>query len=102
MNTPGVLLPPFPCLWHWPVDVTQYDRSPQLTEAERAELKRVMPCKPFQLCPSTKALLHRLLQPLQDVFTVTHLSPDICHETMRVMLVEMHRRGKTFWSWSQE
>jgi hypothetical protein len=53
---------------------------------------------PFQLCPSTKEHLHRLLAPLQDVFTVTHLNPDISHETVRVMFVEMSRRGKTFWA----
>jgi len=98
MSKPAVSFPP---PWHWPVDVTRYDRSPDLDEDERAELKRVMGEIPFQLRPSTKERLHRLLAPLQDVFTVTHLSPDICHETMRVMVVEMSRRSKTFWAWSQ-
>ena len=86
MSKPVVSLPPSPP-WHWPVDVTRYDRSPDLDEVERAELKRVMREIPFQLRPSTKECLHRLLSPLQDVFTVTHLSPDICHETVRVMVV---------------
>lgn len=98
MNEPAVPLSPSPHGWHWPVDIAHYDRSPHLTEAEWAELERIMKRKPFQLRPSTKMLLHRLLRPLQDVFTVTHLSPTICHDTMRIMLIEMHRRGKTFWS----
>jgi hypothetical protein len=102
MNEPAVPLSASPHGWHWPVDVAHYDRSPHLTEAEWAELERIMKRKPFQLRPSTKMLLHRLLQPLQDVFTVTHLSPTICHDTIRIMLIEMHRRGKTFWAWSEE
>lgn len=88
--------------WSWPVDLARYDRSPDLSEVERAELKRVMRRKPFHLHPSTKVLLHRLLTPLQDVFEVTHLSHNIWHEIVRVMVREMARRGKTFWAWSQE
>ena len=95
------VVPPSPPPWHWPVDVTHYDRSPDLNEVEQAELKRLMGESSFQLRPSTKERLHRLLLPLQDVFTLTHLSPDICHETVRVMVVEMSRRGKTFWAWSE-
>ena len=101
MSKPVMPLPP-PDHWHWPVDITRYDRSSDLGADERAELKRVMRETPFQLRPATKERLHRLLVPLQDVFTVTHLSPNTCHETARVMLIEMSRRGKTFWAWSQE
>jgi integrase len=102
MNKPVALLPPSSRAFRWPVDVTRYDRSPDLTEAEGAELKRVMDHSPLQLRPSTKVLLHRLLTPIQDVFAVTHPSPNVCHDTMRVMVMEMHRRGKTFWAWSEE
>lgn len=101
MNRSVTSLSPPAHPWIWPVDVARYDCSPDLNEAERAELKRVMRRKPFHLYPSTKVLLHRLLQPLQDVFTVTHLSPTICSETVRVLVVEMYRRGKTFWAWSE-
>ena len=60
MSKPVASLPP-PHPWHWPVDVTRYDRSPVLDEVERAELKRVMHESPFQLRPSTKERLHRLI-----------------------------------------
>jgi len=100
MSKPVVSLPPSPP-WHWPVDVTRYDRSPDLDEGEWAELKRLMGESSFQLRSSTKERLHRLLSPLQDVFTMTHLNPDISHETVRVMFVEMFHRGKTFWAWSE-
>jgi len=100
MSKPVVSLPPSPP-WHWPVDVTRYDRSPDLDEGERTELKRLMGESSFQLRSSTKERLHRLLSPLQDVFTMTHLNPDISHETVRVMVVEMSHRGKTFWAWSE-
>jgi integrase len=99
MNRSVTSLSPPSHPWIWPVDVARYDCSPDLNEAE---LKRVMRRKPFHLYPSTKVLLHRLLQPLQDVFTVTHLSPTICSETVRVLVVEMYRRGKTFWAWSEK
>jgi hypothetical protein len=88
--------------WIWPVDITRYDRSPDLNDPERAELKRVMRRKPFHLDPSTKERLHRLLQPIQDVFTVTHPNPTLCSDTVRVLVVEMYRRGKTFWAWSEQ
>ncbi len=100
MSKPVVSLPPSPP-WHWPVDVTRYDRSPDLDEGEWAELKRLMGESSFQLRSSTKERLHRLLSPLQDVFTMTHLNPDISHETVRVIFVEMSHRGKTFWAWSE-
>jgi hypothetical protein len=96
MNTP---LPDSSLSWTWPIDVTQYDRSPDFYEDERAELERLMKLKPFQLHPSSKLLLHRLLQPLEDVFAVTHLHPHRCGETLRVMSMEMYYRDKAFWAW---
>jgi integrase len=86
----------------WPIDVTQYDRSPDLSENERAELEWLMSQKPFQLRLNSKQILHRLLVPLEDVFAVTHLHPHMCRETLRVMAMEMHYRDKTFWAWQDE
>ncbi len=99
MNTSVAPLPDLPRPSHWPVDVTRYDRSPDLNEAERAELEWLMNRQPFQLRPSSKLILHRLLLPLEDVFAMTHLHPHICGETLRVMAMEMYYRGKTFWAW---
>ncbi len=83
----------------WPIDVTQYDRSPDLSENERTELDWLMNQKPFQLRPKSKQILHRLLVPLEDVFAVTHLHPHMRRETLRVIAMEMHYRDKTFWAW---
>ncbi len=99
MNTSVAPLPDLPLPGHWPVDVTRYDRSPDLTEAERAELEGLMNRQPFQLRPSSKLILHRVLLPLEDVFAMTHLHPHICGETLRVMAMEMYYRGKPFWAW---
>ena len=85
----------------WPIDVTQYDRSPDLSENERAELKRVMRQKPFQLrfnrrapsslaCPSSRCLCR------------DPPDPHMCRETLRVMAMEMYCRDKTFWAWQDE
>ncbi len=102
MKQQTALLPSSSRAFRWPVDVSQYDRSPDLGEVEHAELKRIMRRKPFHLYPSTKVLLHRLLQPLQDVFTVIHLSSNFHADIVRVLVVEMYRRGKTFWAWSEK
>src|SRR5258708_26067072 len=99
MNTSVAPLPDLPRPFHWLVDVTRYDRSPDLNEAERAELEWLMNRQQFQLRPYSKLLLHRLLLPLEDVFAMTHLHPHICGETLRVMAMEMYYRGKTFWAW---
>jgi integrase len=99
MNTSTAPLPDPPRPSHWPVDLTRYDRSPDLNEVERAELERRMSRQPFQLISSSKLILHRLLLPLEDVFAVTHLHPHICGETLRVIAMERYYRGKTFWAW---
>lgn len=83
----------------WPIDVTHYDCFPDLFENERAELAWLMSQKPFQLRPKSKQILHRLLVPLEDVFAVTHLHAHMRRETLRVMAMEMHYRGKAFWAW---
>ncbi|HEX6477232.1 MAG TPA: hypothetical protein VF043_00195 [Ktedonobacteraceae bacterium] len=101
MNQAATFFPSPSHPWSWPVDLARYERSPDLSEAERAELRRATRQQPFHLHPSTTVLLRRLLQPLQDVFMVTHLSHNIWHEIVRVMVVEMSRRGKTFWAWSE-
>ena len=99
MNAPATSLSDLPRPDRWPVDVTRYDRSPDLNEAECVELERLMNHQPFQLRPSSKLILHRLLLPLEDVFAMTHLHPHICGETLRVMAMEMYYRGNTFWAW---
>jgi integrase len=99
MNFPLKPLASSSLSWSWPIDVTQYDRSPDLSENEYAELEWLMSQKPFQLRPKSKQILHRLLLPLEDVFAVTHLHPHMCRETLRVMAMEMYYRDKTFWAW---
>ena len=84
MNTSFMSLASSPLSEPWPIDVAQYDRSPDLYENERAELGWLMGQKPFQLRPKSKQILHRLLLPLEDVFAVTHLHPHSCGETLRV------------------
>ncbi len=99
MNAPATSLSDLPRPGHWPIDVMRYDRSPDLNEAERAELEWLMNRQPFHLRPESSLILHRLLLPLEDVFAVTHLHPHICGETLRVMAMEMYYRGSSFWAW---
>ena len=65
MSKPVVSLPPSPP-WYWPVDVTRYDRSPDLNEIEQAE-----PVIERQLDPRLGLVggdRHRLRHPLREGF----------------------------------
>lgn len=91
-----------PPAWVCPVDVSPYDRSPQLSPDERVEFARLSEQQPpFQLRSSERRHLQRLLQPIEEVFRLTHPNPAVCEVTRRVLLIEMAQRDKTFWAWSE-
>ncbi len=88
--------------WSWPLHPTAYDHTPTLSEAEYAILKQVFsqPSRPIK--KPIKATLHRLIAPLHDVLVLRHSSKEVYDGTLRFMLYEMYRSGKTFWAWSKE
>lgn len=97
------LLPPHTIAWQWPVDPTRYDRTPILSQAERDALHRRFNEAPTkEVRESIKASLDRLLQPIEDVLTILHADANTRYDAIRVLLLEMHRRGTAFWSWSAE
>jgi integrase len=92
--------------WQWPVDLTAYDRSPALSDAERASLESLI--KRFDARCSfwpehAREDLDRLLRPISDV--LDHLE---VHNALRRRLItntllrEMRYRRQSFWGWTRE
>src|SRR5260221_6649862 len=89
--------------WSWPLDLDRYDKDPHIYPPEYAELeKRFQNGRQGHIYPHTLAILHRFAEPILDVLSYISASPETYHQTLRAMLLEIYRRGKTFWAWSIE
>ncbi len=89
--------------WNWPFDLADYDRDPALSQAERNELDRLMGQQAvWQIRKPSKAILQRLLHPIEDVMTYINLYSRKRYDLIRVMLIETYRRGTAFWGWTVE
>ena len=102
MNQPGEFVPNQSTAWRWPINLAMYDRTPSLSEAERSELNRRLGQGMLQIRQPSKAILHRLVRPIHDALLLVHPTRSIYNNTIRLMLIEMHRRGTAFWGWSLE
>lgn len=87
--------------WHWPIDLTAYDREPDLRPAEREELKTVIQQRYAEGKRPLQAL-HRLVHPINDVLHWVKAPPQASQEARKVLLQEMYSRQTTFWSWTHE
>jgi hypothetical protein len=98
--------------WSWPIDLTAYDRSPGLTEAERQELAQVAarsggPGNSGGQPKHSSQVLHRLLTPLEDICQkIRENYTDGTNQnrrasTIRAFVLEMNRRQTPFWAWSE-
>ena len=96
--------------WTWPLDPTRYDHRPQLTAAERADLRtRVTRRKQAPhlffagelpaLAPAHP--LARLLQPVLDAWRVAGVDRQEATDGAALLVAEMHRRRSTYWGWSE-
>jgi integrase len=86
--------------WRWPVDLTRYQRPTFLSESELRELdpimqRRVLP----QVLPFP---LEQLLLPVQEALEASHANPRMRLDARRVLLLEMHKLRRPFWSWTAE
>jgi hypothetical protein len=96
-----------PALSRWPVELERYDRSPELSTAERQALTYLTTRHTGQSAgpwPKPAALaLRRLVQPLRDVLAFTAGDAQAKQHAVRVLLIsEMHQRGQAYWGWSDE
>ena len=92
--------------FHWPIDVTRYDRTPELSSAEREALKLFV--KP----PRDRALvvesacqqghLARLIGSLQDALAVVEGEERLKTNTLYLYLRMCARDGRPFWAWEYE
>ena len=88
--------------WSWPINIDLYDCTPSLSEQECLELDRRFGTTHRPLRKETWGMLQRLLQPLYDVLVHIDEPRPIRSDVLRVMAIEMHRRGSSFWAWTIE
>lgn len=97
-----------PKIWEWPVDLTTYERTPELRSSERAELERFIPhgepryVRYVRWFGEPSLALERLLRPLQDVLNVTRADKRVRRDTICTFLLEMDSRASAFWAWSHD
>jgi hypothetical protein len=97
----------------WPIDVTSYDRSPQLTAAERQALALLAersggPGSNGGQPRLDSQILHRLVTPLEAI--CQHIQENYTDgtnqnrraSTIRAFALEMNRRQTAFWDWSEK
>src|SRR2546422_615910 len=91
--------------WVWPVDVERYDRTPGLKSQEIVALNSNLPRLDLGVLPFNvmrQAKVHRLLEPVEDVFN------HVCFQrnrrpAMKVLLLqEMLKRGRSLWGWTED
>jgi len=88
----------------WAFNLEKYDRTPLLTKPEKAALSVMLrpSTHPLPIRKRGRAALSRLLLPLEDVAAYLRLSPGGYDVLVRVMYIEMYRRGTAFWEWTIE
>jgi hypothetical protein len=84
--------------WQWPIDLSQYDRSPWLLETEQCILAS---CHGVR---RTRANLPRLYRPLQDVAALSSKQNQLsgCSRAQTAILQEVYRTQQPYWAWSQQ
>jgi len=95
-----------PCSELWPIDLTRYNCSPELTNMEREALTNLVTQLGWKKRTEisnelTKALI-RLLQPLHDIQERLGVYQKYCTTPIQVILRAMHERSTPYWAWSEE
>jgi hypothetical protein len=112
MIAPGKAFPLVESPWSWPIDLTSYDCSPGLTEAERQEIALVAvrsggPGNSGMRPKRSYQVLHRLLTPLVDIGRLIQenytdwTNQNRRASTIRAFVLEMNRRQTSFWAWDE-
>jgi integrase len=91
--------------WHWPVDVTRYDRRVELSPVEAGELAAIAGRPSGRHGHWSNRMLEalqRLRQPVMDVLAWTGARHNARCSVLAVLVIEMHRRQQAFWGWSAD
>ncbi len=85
------------------VDVASYDRSPELTMTERTALEYIASNVNGRGLDREYQRLGRLIRPVYDVLDAhSRPHPSFYLVTRRRICIDMHRRRKVHWGWSEE
>ena len=90
MTIPFQSLPTPAPAWSWPINIAAYDRTPMLSESERAELERIFTQSHGQVRQPTKRILERLARPIEEVLSYIHAPRDVYFAVIRILFLEMH------------
>lgn len=100
MKQPSSKTASLPSAWSWPLEVSQYDRSPNLRQEEYETFVDLFEQSHGQLRQPAKDLLKRLVDPLEDALRTVHAPGDVSLATIRLVCIEMYERKCAFWAWS--
>jgi integrase len=93
--------------WEFPIDVTHYDRWPELSERERLALAQALRhCygrRKRQLPRDAEQTLTRLTLPLHDILSqLLSIQTDCCTFSIQLILSGMKEYALPYWAWSEE
>ena len=96
-------LDPIAARWPWPIDLSRYDQSPELTDDERAAINAIMKGRPQERdrCNRWYARLDRLLNPMIDALKITEASNREAGLVIKVILQHMQKGRCSFWKWTE-
>jgi len=94
-----------PTPWTWPVNVERYDRTTELKQHEVTALERNLPLLESGVLPFNvmrQARVHRLLDPVEDVFNHVRFQRNRRPAMKILLLKEMLKRGRSLWGWTED
>jgi len=94
-----------PTPWTWPVNVERYDRTTELKQHEVTALERNLALLESGVLPFNvmrQARVHRLLDPLEDVFNHVRFQRNRRPAMKILLLKEMLKRGRSLWGWTED
>jgi len=103
MTVPIPTAPPSRAAWAWPVDVTTYDRRPDLTPEERTALDALV--RRYTGWPQAQPAfrsLERIIRPLYDTLDRGGCHQWWRHVVVRLVVAEVYQRDRLYWHWTEQ
>jgi hypothetical protein len=90
--------------WRWPINIGAYDRSTKLTASERSAIAEVLMTEwnHWRWTRERLARLDRLVRPIKDVLAVASARSRDQANTLKILILESGRHGRTFWGWTRD
>ncbi len=97
----AILQAPAATRWIWPIDLSLYDRSPDLTFDEQVVINAILKDQAGYRCDRLHARLGRLLNPMVDALTITEAGKRDSGLVFKVILRHMQKSRCSFWKWTE-